>query len=59
VFEINPDFQQEKINKGLAEIYEYEKDYLNCMKHYKNLYKVSKNKVECVLKIAKCCAKLD
>ena len=40
VHEIKPDFYMEKINKGLGEIFETEKNYEPALKHYKLYYKV-------------------
>ena len=55
---MKPDFNIEKINKGLGEIYEDENNYMLAIKHYKNAYIYSKDKQDLMLKIGRCYEKL-
>lgn len=58
VHEIKSDFNIEKINKGLAEIYESEGEYHLALKHFKNTYIYTNDKLDIMLKIGKCYEKL-
>jgi len=55
---MKPDFNIEKINKGLGEIYEDESKFMLAIKHYKNAYIYSKDKQDLMLKIGRCYEKL-
>ncbi len=54
VHEIDQDFLAEKVNTGLGEIFEMNKEYEKALPHYKLLYKVTNEKQKVLLKIAKC-----
>ncbi len=57
--ELKSDFNIEKINKGLAEIYESEGEYQLALKHFKNTYIYTNDKLDIMLKIGKCYEKLQ
>jgi tetratricopeptide (TPR) repeat protein len=58
VIEIKPDFKVERINSGLGEIFEMEKDWEKALHHYKIAYRVTLDKMNCLMKIAKCYQKM-
>jgi tetratricopeptide (TPR) repeat protein len=59
VQEIKPEFNNEKINKSLGEIFESEDEMELAIKHYKSAYIYTKNQFEIVLKIGRCYEKLQ
>lgn len=44
IHEANAEFFPVKINEGLGEIYEMERDFFKALDHYKKLYKVTSEK---------------
>jgi len=38
VHKLNPDFEAEKVNWGLGEVLESEKDWAQALNHFKNVY---------------------